>query len=83
MPGIVVAKSVVAVGIVDGPSTTGLMTSGGTVEAGIVDAGTVTVKVASAPRLLAGIALPTPALVYGFGKVKVEVFGTSEELEEP
>ncbi len=41
----------------------------------------VTVYVTSAPRLLAGMALPTPALVNGVGRVKVEVLGFSPGLE--
>ena len=45
----------------------------------IVLPGTVIVKVASAPRALAGIALPTPALVKGVGNAKVDVFGTSPD----
>ena len=47
----------------------------------IVLAGMVTVYVTSAPRLLAGMALPTPALVNGVGRVKVEVLGFSPGLE--
>ena len=78
-----VAGSVVTVGMVLDPRTTGLITSGGTVVGIIVVAGTVMVYVASPPRSLAGIALPTPEFVYGIGNVRVEVFGTSGELEEP
>ena len=83
VPGMVVAGSVVTVGIVLDPRTTALITSGGTIVGIIVVAGTVIVYVASPPRSLAGMALPTPELVNGIGKVRVEVFGTSGELEEP
>ena len=83
VPGIVVAGSVVAVGMVVEPSTTGLITSGGTVVGWIVDAGRVTVYVAKPPSSLAGMALPTPELVNGVGRVKVDVLGTSGELAEP
>lgn len=37
--------------------------------------GIVVVYVASPPNALAGIALPTPALVYGVGIDNVDVFG--------
>lgn len=82
VPGIMVAASVVALGKVLDPTTiTSVMTAGGIVVGWTVLAGMVTVYVTSAPRLLAGIALPTPALVYGVGRVKVEVLGLSAALE--
>ena len=37
----------------------------------------------TAPSALAGMALPTPALVYCVGKVKVAVLGFDGESEEP
>ena len=42
---------------------------------GIVVPGMVVVYVISAPRALAGIALPTPEAVYCVGRVNVAVFG--------
>lgn len=42
--------------------------------------GMVVVNVASPPNALAGIALPTPALVYGVGIDKVDVFGLAAAL---
>ena len=37
--------------------------------------GLVVVKVAWPPRAVTGMALPTPALVYGLGTASVDVFG--------
>ena len=37
--------------------------------------GIVIVKVSTAPKPLAGIGVPTPALVYGVGRFSVAVFG--------
>jgi len=78
----VVAASVVAVGIVLDPSImTDVMTSGGIVVGSTVVAGMVMVYVTWAPRALGGMALPIPALVNGTGRVNVEVLGLSAALE--
>ncbi len=42
--------------------------------------GIVVVYVTSPPKALAGIALPTPALVYGVGIERVDVFGLAASL---
>ena len=62
------------------PTTTGLIVSAGTtwadnVVASTVLPGMVVVKVAWPPRAVTGMALPTPALVYGLGTASVDVFG--------
>lgn len=81
VPGRVVAACVVAVEIVLEPiTTTELMTSAGNVVGSTVVAGIVMVYVTCAPKLLAGMALPIPALVYGVGSVRVDVLGLSAGL---
>lgn len=49
----------------------------------IVVAGTVVVYVTCAPSAVAGIALPTPALVNCVGRVSVAVLGLEGESGEP
>ena len=78
VPGMVVATSVVTVaaGVLE-PTTAGVKVtvSTGNVVGRIVVPGMVVVYVISAPRALAGIALPTPEAVYCVGRVNVAVFG--------
>ena len=66
--------------MVDPPRTrTSVVVCPATVLAGIVVAATVVVYVTTCPRAVAGIALPTPAEVYGVGRASVAVFGASED----
>ena len=82
---IVVPATVVAGFVVSGatvlPSTTlAKIICGGIVVGSTVVPGIVVVYVASPPNAFAGMALPTPALVYWVGRDKVEVLGLAASL---